>query len=74
MSALASSTLSGLALKIASATSNEVFDLANLPSASISSALKAAFAKPFDLSEVIRITLVVGGGKVCLWTLFFLRL
>ena len=60
MAALAS--LSGLALKLASTTSSDTFDLANTPASAISDAIEAGFAADFE--EIIRITLVVGGGKV----------
>ena len=60
MAALTS--LSGLALKIASTTSTDTFDLANTPANAISAAVEGGFQAEFN--EIIRITLVVGGGKV----------
>ncbi|GMI43398.1 hypothetical protein TrCOL_g9687 [Triparma columacea] len=61
MAALAS--LSGLALKLASTTSADTFDLANTPASAISDSVEKGFAAEFD--AVLRITLVVGGGKLC---------
>ena len=57
--------LSGMSLKIFSAESAETFDLANLPITTISSTISSAFSSPFPFPTVLRLTFVVGGGKLC---------
>ncbi|KAL7430302.1 hypothetical protein ACHAXH_003149 [Discostella pseudostelligera] len=57
-------TVSGMAASIRAATDNETFDLAGHDVANISSTIKDAFSDPFNLDEMIRITFIVGGGKL----------
>jgi len=62
MAALAN--LSGLAAQIRSATESETFNL-SVPPTTITNATLGAFATPFDsLPAMIRLTFVVGGGKL----------
>jgi len=63
MAALAGN-LSGLASQIRSATESETFHL-SVPTTTITTATLAAFASPFpSLPAMIRLTFVVGGGKL----------
>lgn len=45
-------------------TENETFDLAGQNVSTISSNIEAAFAEPFPLTEMIRITFITGAGKL----------
>ena len=53
----------GLAASIRAAQESETFDLGGQSSANITSTVDAAFAEPFALQEMIRITFVTGAGK-----------
>lgn len=59
-----SSTLSGLAGTIRAAVDSETFDLAGKSAATIERAVKEAFANDFPLQGTIRLTFVVGAGKL----------
>ena len=54
----------GLAASIRSAQESEVFDLAGQNVSSIQQTIMSAFSEPFELQEMIRITLVTGAGKL----------
>mmetsp|Transcript_35853 Transcript_35853/g.77327 ORF Transcript_35853/g.77327 Transcript_35853/m.77327 type:complete len:609 (+) Transcript_35853:129-1955(+) len=56
--------VSGLASSIRSATESATFDLAGSDASSIRTTVKDAFSSPFSLSTMIRITFIVGGGKL----------
>lgn len=56
--------VSGLASSIRAATESASFDLAGLDAASIRSTVKDAFSQPLSLPNMIRITFLVGGGKL----------
>lgn len=56
--------VSGLASSIRSATESATFDLAGQDANSIKSTFKDAFSQPLALTSMIRITFVVGGGKL----------
>jgi hypothetical protein len=53
----------GLASSIRAATESETFDLGGLGPDTIQNVVEHAMNEPFALSEMIRITLVVGAGK-----------
>mmetsp|Transcript_7446 Transcript_7446/g.16252 ORF Transcript_7446/g.16252 Transcript_7446/m.16252 type:complete len:615 (+) Transcript_7446:79-1923(+) len=56
--------VSGLASSIRSATESATFDLAGQDASSIRSTVTDAFSEPLTLATMIRITFVVGGGKL----------
>lgn len=56
--------VSGLASSIRSATESATFDLAGHDAASIRAITKDAFSQPLTIADMIRITFVVGGGKL----------
>ncbi|EJK45402.1 hypothetical protein THAOC_35987 [Thalassiosira oceanica] len=58
------SKLSGLASRIRGCSTDETFDLAGQDAASILQTITDAFAEPFKLEESVRITFVVGAGKL----------
>lgn len=61
---MSTNNVHGLALKIRSSTESETFDLGGLSGDTIQSVIQDAFPTPFeDLSQMIRITLVIGAGK-----------
>jgi hypothetical protein len=53
----------GLATKIASAQESTTYDFSHVSSAAILTIISSVFSKPFALSEMIRLTFIVGGGK-----------
>eukprot|EP01082_Thalassiosira_pseudonana_P010512 g9254.t1 g9254 contig36:211716-213068(-) len=59
-----STQVSGMALAIRSATESDTFDLAGHSPSNIETTVTSAFTDPFNLSEMIRITFVVGAGKL----------
>mmetsp|Transcript_5413 Transcript_5413/g.12293 ORF Transcript_5413/g.12293 Transcript_5413/m.12293 type:complete len:450 (-) Transcript_5413:113-1462(-) len=56
--------VSGMAASIRAATDNETFDLAGHNAANIDSTITDSFSQPFQLDQMIRITFVVGAGKL----------
>lgn len=58
------SDASGLAASIRGATDSETFDLAGQSTSTITTNITNAFKTPFPISEMIRITLVTGAGKL----------
>ena len=54
----------GLAASIRSAQESEVFDLAGQNVSSIQQTIRSAFSEPFEIQEMIRITLITGAGKL----------
>lgn len=58
------SQVSGMAASIRAAAESETFDLAGHSPASIENIVTSAFSTPFSLPEMIRITFVVGAGKL----------
>ena len=56
--------VSGLASSIRSATESVTFDLAGHDAPSIRSVIDDALSTPLPLRDMIRITFVVGGGKL----------
>jgi len=56
--------VSGMAASIRSATENDVFDLAGHDAVNIIQTIKDAFSTPFALPNMIRITFIVGAGKL----------
>lgn len=56
--------VSGLAASIRAATDSETFDLAGHDAANINQTINDAFNQPFQLDTMIRITFVVGAGKL----------
>lgn len=56
--------VSGIAASIRAATESETFDLAGHDAANIRNTIRDAFSKPFLLEQMIRITFVVGAGKL----------
>mmetsp|Transcript_21478 Transcript_21478/g.46660 ORF Transcript_21478/g.46660 Transcript_21478/m.46660 type:complete len:603 (-) Transcript_21478:42-1850(-) len=56
--------VSGLASSIRAATESATFDLAGNDAASIRATVNDAFSQPLSLAIMIRITFVVGGGKL----------
>lgn len=58
------SDTSGLAASIRGATDSEIFDLAGQSTSTITTNITNAFKAPFPISEMIRITLVTGAGKL----------
>jgi len=55
---------SGLAGKVRRATESEEFDLANYDQERCNDLAKGAFGDPFPLQTMVRISFVVGGGKL----------
>lgn len=55
---------SGLANKVRGATESDEFDLGGYDQAKCDDFAKQAFSTPFPLSEMIRLSFVVGGGKL----------
>lgn len=56
--------MSGMAASIRAATDNDVFDLAGHDASNIIQTIKDAFSTPFALPNMIRITFIVGAGKL----------
>ncbi|CAJ1457577.1 unnamed protein product [Effrenium voratum] len=56
--------MSGLAGKVRRATESDEFDLSGYDQARCNELAKAAFSEPFPLKEMVRISFVVGGGKL----------
>lgn len=56
--------VSGMAASIRAATDNETFDLAGHDASNINTTITDAFSQPFQLDQMIRITFVVGAGKL----------
>eukprot|EP00578_Thalassiosira_sp_NH16_P031364 CAMPEP_0181081340 /NCGR_PEP_ID=MMETSP1071-20121207/3051_1 /TAXON_ID=35127 /ORGANISM="Thalassiosira sp., Strain NH16" /LENGTH=457 /DNA_ID=CAMNT_0023162883 /DNA_START=49 /DNA_END=1422 /DNA_ORIENTATION=+ len=56
--------VSGLAASIRAATDSETFDLAGHDAINIKQTINDAFNQPFQLDTMIRITFVVGAGKL----------
>ncbi|KAL3804004.1 hypothetical protein HJC23_006395 [Cyclotella cryptica] len=54
---------SGLATKIASSSTSSTFDLCHLSSSTITAIVSTAFSKPLPITDMIRLTFIVGGGK-----------
>ena len=53
----------GLAASIRAAEESETFDLANQTASTIANTVETAFSEPFQIKDMIRITLVIGAGK-----------
>ena len=53
----------GLASKIASTQESTTYDFSHVSAAAILTIMSSVFSKPFHLSEMIRLTFIVGGGK-----------
>ena len=53
----------GLATKIASAQESTTYDFSHVSAAAILTIMSSVFSKPFHLSDMIRLTFIVGGGK-----------
>ena len=58
------SQVSGMAASIRAAVESETFDLAGHSANNIETTVTSAFSDPFPLSDMIRITFVVGAGKL----------
>ena len=58
------SQVSGLAASIRAAVESDTFDLAGHSATNIENTVNSAFADPFSLNDMIRITFVVGAGKI----------
>lgn len=58
------SQVSGLAASIRAAVESETFDLAGHSASNIETTVATAFSEPFCLTNMIRITFVVGAGKL----------
>jgi len=56
--------VSGMAASIRGATESDTFDLGGHSVANINTTMTSAFQEPFPLSDMIRITFVVGAGKL----------
>jgi hypothetical protein len=56
--------VSGLAASIRASVESETFDLAGQNVSTITSNIEGAFAEPFPLKEMIRITFITGAGKL----------
>lgn len=56
--------VSGMAASIRAAVESETFDLAGQPATTIENTVTSAFSSPFSLTQMIRITFVVGAGKL----------
>lgn len=61
---MASSNVSGMAASIRAATESETFDLAGCTKSTVTTTIESAFSSPFPLTEMIRITFIVGAGKL----------
>jgi len=59
-----SSNVSGMAASIRAATESETFDLAGNSQSTVQTTIGSAFAEPFPLAEMIRITFITGAGKL----------
>lgn len=57
-------TMSGMAGKVRRATESEEFDLANYDQARCDELAKGAFSEAFPLANMVRLSFVVGGGKL----------
>eukprot|EP00435_Cladocopium_sp_Y103_P028830 s2993_g7.t1 len=55
---------SGLAGKVRRSTESDEFDLSGYDQARCNELAKASFSEPFPLKEMVRISFVVGGGKL----------
>jgi len=55
---------SGMAGKVRRAADSEEFDLANYDQVRCDELAKGAFSEPFPLAEMVRLSFVVGGGKL----------
>jgi len=58
------SSLSGLAASIRATTESDTYDLGGQNVSTITSTISSAFAEPFPLNEMIRLTFVTGAGKL----------
>ena len=58
------SQVSGMAASIRAAVESETFDLAGHSAANIENTVNSAFLDPFSLADMIRITFIVGAGKL----------
>jgi len=56
--------VSGMAASIRGATESDTFDLGGHSVANINTTITSAFQEPFPLSDMIRVTFVVGAGKL----------
>jgi hypothetical protein len=56
--------MSGMAGKVRRATESDEFDLGGYTQESCMTLAKAAFSEPLELSEMVRLSFVVGGGKL----------
>ncbi|KAL7544437.1 hypothetical protein ACHAWF_007817 [Thalassiosira exigua] len=56
--------VSGMAASIRAATESEAFDLAGHDAVNINHTIQDAFSQPFPLDDMLRITFVVGAGKL----------
>mmetsp|Transcript_25195 Transcript_25195/g.59948 ORF Transcript_25195/g.59948 Transcript_25195/m.59948 type:complete len:688 (+) Transcript_25195:249-2312(+) len=56
--------VSGLAASIRSSDESSTFDLGHQDANSIRATIKEAFEEPFPVTKMIRITFIVGGGKL----------
>uniref|UniRef100_A0A7S2VFV0 Uncharacterized protein n=1 Tax=Zooxanthella nutricula TaxID=1333877 RepID=A0A7S2VFV0_9DINO len=56
--------MSGLAGKVRRAAESEEFDLANYDQARCDELAKGAFSEPLPIGEMVRLSFVVGGGKL----------
>ncbi|GKY97458.1 hypothetical protein MPSEU_000704200 [Mayamaea pseudoterrestris] len=59
-----SHAVSGMAASIRNTTESETFDLAGQAPQTIENTIRDAFSDPFDLETMIRITFIVGAGKL----------
>ncbi|KAL3798505.1 hypothetical protein ACHAWO_002604 [Cyclotella atomus] len=59
-----SNQVSGMAASIRAAVESETFDLAGHSASNIETTVTSAFSDPFSLTGMIRITFVVGAGKL----------
>mmetsp|Transcript_48857 Transcript_48857/g.113243 ORF Transcript_48857/g.113243 Transcript_48857/m.113243 type:complete len:417 (+) Transcript_48857:79-1329(+) len=55
---------SGMSGKVRRSTESDEFDLANYDQARCDELAKAAFSEPFPLSQMVKLSFVVGGGKL----------
>ena len=65
MSSFSPPQYSGLALELRSCTGSETVDLDGANPTTIEANFTEAFATPFPVNAVPRITVIVGGGKLC---------
>mmetsp|Transcript_16276 Transcript_16276/g.35621 ORF Transcript_16276/g.35621 Transcript_16276/m.35621 type:complete len:391 (-) Transcript_16276:183-1355(-) len=59
------SSAGGLAGRVRGSTESDQFDLAGYTKDQCRDLVQAAFREPFLLSEMVRLSFVVGGGKLC---------